>query len=404
MPSLITAALLLATMSHGTLASQAAAPAADQKAHAAAILASMAARDFAAIEAQFDDKMKAALPEGRLATIWNGLLAQVGAVKACNSGGARTVAIDDKHMVITPCEFERATIDLQLAFDPAGRISGFTMRPAAPPPVAYALPPYADASAYTETDVTTGAPGWPLPGTLTLPNGPGPFPAVVLVHGSGPADRDETVGANKPFKDLAVGLASRGIAVLRYEKRSRAHGPQMAALASMTVKDEVVDDALAAAALLRASPKIDPARVFVLGHSLGGMLVPRIAAGDPNLAGAIVMAGAARPLEQAIVEQTKYLAGADGTVTADEQKQIDDAAKVAGEVRALEGGAGGTGRRDVSLVPGAESPVRTGSRQEPARGVRSTVARGRTGRRRHCGVDQTLTRGVSDLCSNCVPL
>ena len=64
---------------------------------------------------------------------------------------------------------------------------------------------------------------WVLPGTISMPRGDGPFPAVVLVHGSGPNDRDETIGPNKPFRDLAGGLASQGIAVLRYEKRTRQH-------------------------------------------------------------------------------------------------------------------------------------------------------------------------------------
>src|SRR5262249_57372826 len=121
--------------------------------------------------------------------------------------------------------------------------------------------------------------------------GAGPFPGVGLAHGSGPNDRDETIAQNKPFKDLALGLASRGIAVLRYDKRTKVYPAKMAGLAGLTVKDEVVDDAIAAASMLRSQPRIDPARVFVLGHSLGGMLVPRIAAADAKLAGVIVMAG-----------------------------------------------------------------------------------------------------------------
>lgn len=64
---------------------------------------------------------------------------------------------------------------------------------------------------------------YPLPGLLTLPDGAGPFPAVLLVHGSGPQDRDEAVGPNRPFRDLAVGLAALGVASLRYDKIGRAH-------------------------------------------------------------------------------------------------------------------------------------------------------------------------------------
>jgi dienelactone hydrolase len=198
--------------------------------------------------------------------------------------------------------------------------------------------------------VTVGSGAWALPGTLTMPAGPGPFPAIVLVHGSGPNDRDETLGPNKPFKDLALGLASRGIAVLRYDKRTKVYGAKMAGLAGMTVKEEAVDDAVAAATTLRSQPRIDPARVFVLGHSLGGMLVPRIAAADSKLAGAIVMAGAARPLERAILEQTTYLANADGTVTPDEQKAIDEAQTLVDAVAALTP-ANATGAKPLMNVP-----------------------------------------------------
>jgi len=306
----------------------------DPKAHAAALIASMLAKDFATIEAQFDDKMKAALPPGRMAASWETILGQVGAFERCGAD-VRVRTIADKTMVITPCGFARARLDIQLAFDAANRISGFVLRPAAAPEVAYTLPAYANPSAYAEEDATVGSGEWALPGTLSLPTGPGPFPAVVLVAGSGPNDRDETLGPNKPLKDLASGLASRGIAVLRYDKRTKVHGAKLAAVTDFTVKEEVVDDVLEGVRVLRANPKIDRARVFVIGHSLGGMLIPRIGAADPALAGLVVMAGPARSIEDAIVEQTRYIAMADGTVTPDEQGRIDDAVALVTKVRAL---------------------------------------------------------------------
>jgi uncharacterized protein len=328
MSLLVTAWLAFVTIAQAQAAPQ---PAVDQKPHAAAIIAAIVARDFPKIEEQFNEPMKTAWPPGRLAAAWEGLLAQAGAFKGCGSD-VRVRVIADRQMVITPCEFERAKFDVQFAFDTGNRISGLVFRPAAVP---YAPPAYATPSSYAESEVTIGSGEWALPGTLTLPAGAGPFPAVVLVHGSGPNDRDETFGPNKPFKDLALGLASRGIAVLRYDKRTKVYAAKMAGVAGMTVKDETIDDALAAAAVLRAQPRIDPVRVFVLGHSLGGMLVPRIAAADPKLAGVIVMAGVARPLERVILEQTTYLANADGTVTPAEQKAIDDAQKLVDAVSAL---------------------------------------------------------------------
>ena len=90
------------------------------------------------------------------------------------------------------------------------------------------------------------------------------------MHGSGPNDRDESVGGAKPFRDLAWGLASKGMVVLRYDKRTKVYPQQFAASADIHREDETVDDAVAAAELLRTLPEVDPGRVFVLGHSLGG--------------------------------------------------------------------------------------------------------------------------------------
>jgi dienelactone hydrolase len=308
-------------------------PGPDVTALARAALAAIVANEFAKVEEQFTVAVKAALPAGRLAAIWTGLQRQAGAYPSCGAE-PRVRSIADKQMVITRCEFERAAIDVQFAFDSAGRISGLAFRPAAAA-VPYTLPSYANAASFTEREITVGAGEWALPATLTVPTGTGPWPPVVLVHGSGPNDRDETILANKPFKDLAVGLGSRGVAVLRYDKRTLVHAAKAAERRDFTVKDEVIDDVLEALKVLRTQPGIDPARVFVLGHSLGGMLIPRIGAADPAIAGLIVLAGAARPLEEAIATQTRYLAMADGTISPDEQQSIDQAEAVAADVRAL---------------------------------------------------------------------
>ena len=338
MPWFVKATLILAVILRSPSAGQDSP--ADPMAQARGVLAAITANDFPKVEAQFTEPMKTALPPGRLAAMWKTLATKAGPFKRC-AADARLRTIDDKNMVITACEFERATFDIQFAFDSAGRISGLAFRPAAGSPAAastaaaYTLPPYANRSSYAEEETTIGSPDWRLPATLTVPAGDGPFPAVVLVHGSGPNDRDETLGANKPFKDLAAGLASRGIAVLRYDKRTKVHAARMAALTDVTVKQEVVDDALEAVRFLRAQSRIDQGRVFVLGHSLGAGLIPRIGAADSTVAGWIVMAGPARPLEEAITAQSRYLAMADGTITAEEQQGLDRAAALAASVHAL---------------------------------------------------------------------
>ena len=149
---------------------------------------------------------------------------------------------------------------------------------------------------------------YPLNGLLTLPDDTAkPVPAVVFVHGSGASNMDEKVGKLTPFKDLAQGLAQHGIASVRYDKRSFAHGFKMLRDKSLevTVKTETIDDAILATELLKKDPRIDPERVFIIGHSMGGMLAPRIDAEGGNYAGLIIMAGSPRKLEEIILDQNE---------------------------------------------------------------------------------------------------
>jgi hypothetical protein len=131
--------------------------------------------------------------------------------------------------------FAKATADLVISFDQAGKIAGLHVTNVVPthgPPTGYTPPSYVNTASFHEQAITVGSAPRTLPGTLTLPRGKGPFPAVVLVAGSGPEDRDETIGPNKPFRDLACGLASQGIAVLCYDKRTLASTAQTTRAAS----------------------------------------------------------------------------------------------------------------------------------------------------------------------------
>jgi dienelactone hydrolase len=173
--------------------------------------------------------------------------------------------------------------------------------------------PDPDPTAAAGSDITIGAPPWELPGTIDLPAAERPVPGVVIVHGSGPQDRDGTIGPNTPYRDLAEALVAAGIAVLRYDKRTLVHRARMADVAAtFTVDDEVVDDALAAIGSLRATPAVDPDAVFVLGHSLGGYLGPRIVARSPEVRGLIVFSGNTRSLPEVILDQTEFLASRSG--------------------------------------------------------------------------------------------
>lgn len=149
---------------------------------------------------------------------------------------------------------------------------------------------------------------YPLNGLLTLPeNITEPVPAVVFVHGSGSSNMDEKVGQLTPFKDLAEGLANKGIASIRYDKRSFAHGLKMVRDKStiITVKEETIDDAILATELLKKDSRIDSHNIFIIGHSMGGMLAPRIDSEGGKYKGLIIMAGTPRKLEDVMLEQNE---------------------------------------------------------------------------------------------------
>lgn len=145
-----------------------------------------------------------------------------------------------------------------------------------------------------------------LGGTLSLPKKyQKKLPAVILVHGSGPSDRDESVYAYKPFQDLAWGLAEQGIAVLRYDKRTFVYGHELSVdeMKKFTVYEETVEDAILAGELLKSDHRIDSRKIYVIGHSLGGMLAPRIATEGDVFSGIISLAGSPRKLWEIIYDQ-----------------------------------------------------------------------------------------------------
>ena len=168
---------------------------------------------------------------------------------------------------------------------------------------------------------------YPLKGILTLPdNITEPVPAVVLVHGSGSSNMDEKVGKITPFKDLAEGLAKQGIACVRYNKRSFSYGFKMVMDKKniVTVKEETIDDAIMAANLLKNDSRVDTSKVFIIGHSMGGMLAPRIDAEGGNFRGLIMMAGSPLPMEKImLIQLEEQLAEMKGLTKKIISKQLD---------------------------------------------------------------------------------
>ena len=280
---------------------------------------------YAEAEAMFGADMAKAVPADKLKAVWESLPAQAG--EATGRGDVATMMQGDTTLVKLPLHYAKADLVAKLAIGADGKIAGFLIQPAEAP---VAVAPVAGDANYGERDFGVGEGERALPGTLAMPKGDGPFPAVVLVHGSGAHDRDETIGPNKPFLDIARGLAAQGIAVLRYEKRSKAR-PQDFAGAAFGIDDETTNDAVLAVDALRKTEGINPKRVFVLGHSLGGMMAPRIAAVSGHVAGLVLLAAPARPLLDIVVEQNRRMAVLDDNKTSDAER--DAIGKLIDQVR-----------------------------------------------------------------------
>jgi dienelactone hydrolase len=258
--------------------------------------------------------------------------------------GQRTANESGLRVVYVTCNFSKSLdLDVKIVFNAQEKVLGLTI---AIPQAGYTLPSYVNQSGFTEESVTVGSSPWLLPGNLTVPKGTGPFPAVVLVQGSGPNDQDETIGPNKPFKDIAWGLASQGIVVLRYVKRTKQYPDAFGPGKNFTVEDEVIDDVIAAITLLSGTSVVDHSHIFVLGHSLGGYLAPRIASEDHRVAGLIILAGPTRHLEDLILEQVRYLTNLSGMNQSGQIKEIEQGVE---KVKTLNF----TGNESVFGLPGS---------------------------------------------------
>jgi hypothetical protein len=244
---------------------------------------------FAEIRDMFAPNLRSMVTSESLQAAWtaelgrHGHVSSVGAPVTDPAGPGGT-------LVKIPVTFERGEATVIVMVSDMGWLTAIQLAPAgaAKPAEPWRPPGYADPRSFREQDVTVGSGPLAVCGTITVPNERGSHPAVVLLAGSGPLDRDSTIGRNKPLKDLAWGLATRGIGVIRFDKVTYAHHGQLKDVADLTVDDEYLYHAVAAVHLLRENPDVDPARVFVLGHSLGGTVAPRVAVAEPAVAGLVI--------------------------------------------------------------------------------------------------------------------
>jgi uncharacterized protein len=246
--------------------------------------------------ARFDAAMSKALDANQLSALWSSLIQRYGAFKSIERVDVDEVQGYRRDTVI--CTFAKERAGLRVVIDKEARIAGFFVVPAdgaAAEPV-WTPPPYADAARFTETLVEVGP--HHLKGAVTTPKGAARFPMIVMLAGSGPNDMDESLPPIKVFRDLAYGLGSLGVGSLRFEKRTHRQLPVR------TVQDEYIDDARAA--IDQAAAVAGATKVFLLGHSMGASMAPRVATGSSKVAGLILLAGSTWPYAKLIVEQLEY--------------------------------------------------------------------------------------------------
>lgn len=249
----------------------------------------------------------------------NASLDSLGAIKSIEV--SKVEKIKNDYAVEYKTTFETAGVmTLRIALTPEGKVMGYFLQP-------YKEVKKEEASdKYKSEEVTIGSDPWKLPGTLLLPNdSKGKLKAVVLVHGTGANNRDEDIMGNAPFRDIAKGLAEKGIAVLKYDKRNFVYGPENEGWKGNTTPETLtVDDAIEAVNYLKSRDEIDPDGIFVLGHSIGGYYMPKIYERESNLAGYISLAGTIKDtFEDLVMYQGDYLTKLDGKIDDEDKKVLD---------------------------------------------------------------------------------
>lgn len=264
----------------------------------------MAKGRFSDTAEQFSETLKTQLDEESLKTVWESTVLLIGKYKGIEKELSLLETSGDYKICFVVLGYEDNGLSLSLTYNKDFEIDGLYIN-------YYQLEPLEemvqDDFDIRETAVKIGSGEYQLDGLLTLPEGVDNPPVIILIQGSGQSDKDETIGIsrNKPFRDIARGLADRGIASLRYDKRFYTY-PSLADITS-DIYDEVLDDAYDAVRLVLSDERFDFEGIYILGHSLGGMLAPKIALMNEEVKGIISLAGSPRKLEDIMFDQNKEM-------------------------------------------------------------------------------------------------
>ncbi len=263
---------------------------------------------------RFDSTMKKAAPEPRLRAIWTSLIAQTGKLKTELSDSS--FDFNGYNIVIVTCQFEKSKLDVKVVFDKKSMIAGLFFAPhVESAEKAGAIESNQSDSLkgapYLSKDVTFGnhAANVTLAGTLTLPNSTGRFPAVLLISGSGPNTRNETVAGHRIFLAIADYLTRHGIVVLRYDKRGV--GKSTGNYAAATTMS-FASDALAGVEYLKTVKQVNPKEIGLIGHSEGAEIAPIVADRSHDVAFIVMLGGPGVPGYRIILSQLALIDRASG--------------------------------------------------------------------------------------------
>lgn len=301
------------------------------------ILTHLQNAEWLALRAHFSPAICPLLPATALSAGWNLILATAGPFQTVL--GDPLISPGRLYTTVrVPLQFQRAKLSMNLRMTSGGSLMGLRLSP-------YSLagfedesekwrnPAYAPASSLRESETEIGGTR-KVECTLTLPSrdadaaGAG-YPCVVMISGSGPCDRDCTVGPNKPFKDAAWGLAAADIASVRFEKVTRAHAGDFDNK-TVTLEDEYMEHTLAAVQMAKGHIEVDTDNIYVLGHSLGGWIALRLGEND-GVRGCVLLSVPARPMYRSALAQYRHLASLDPDASEEAplQKQIRELEKQA---------------------------------------------------------------------------
>ncbi len=212
------------------------------------------------------------------------------------------------HFISYKLSFESLPYVLNLGFNPENKIVMISFLQAHK---VYVSPDYVDVSKFSERHFKLNNGIFELPALFTAPNSPGKHPLVIILPESGPTDRDGSYGENRPYRDLANAMASNGYCTFRYDKRSLHYQNILLtaknAYENYTCREEYLDDLYKAMDTLLTFSEVDPARIYLLGHGQGGMLLPLVAKERKEVKGIAMLGSNYKRMQEMMMDQYDYL-------------------------------------------------------------------------------------------------